>query len=384
MPGSMRERERGVWELRVYLGRDGQGRVKHRSVTFRGSKRQAERTMSRLIAEQDSAPGPVPEAGRDWGPGTTVNQAIEGWRLNGWGDLSPNTVRRYESIWALHVRDRIGRSKIASLGPYDVERYLRQLKEEGRGETTVRHVRAFLHRACRLARKWSGNQLPNPVSDTEMPDWPFEDRSAVRSPAVEEVRAILVAAADYDRRVAAFIRLVTATGARRGEVCAVRWSGIAWQAKSVSIQEGIIARQGGAVVKAPKTRASIRRISLDAGTIDALAALRAELERLAATSGVEIGADGFVFSADPDGLSPPHPDAMSHAFGRVRDRAGVAPDVHLHSLRHFQATALDPVISEAQKQARLGWSTVHMARHYTDAITEEDRRAADHMGALLG
>ncbi|MCU1494353.1 MAG: Tyrosine recombinase XerC [Acidimicrobiaceae bacterium] len=45
---------------------------------------------------------------------------------------------------------------------------------------------------------------------------------------------------------------------------------------------------------------------------------------------------------------------------------------------------LDPVISEAQKQARLGWSTVHMARHYTDGIDEEDRRAAEYVGRLLG
>ena len=45
--------------------------------------------------------------------------------------------------------------------------------------------------------------------------------------------------------------------------------------------------------------------------------------------------------------------------------------------------ASNPVISEAQKQARLGWSTVHMARHYTDVIEEEDRRAAEHIGCLL-
>jgi hypothetical protein len=44
---------------------------------------------------------------------------------------------------------------------------------------------------------------------------------------------------------------------------------------------------------------------------------------------------------------------------------------------------LDPVISEAQKQARLGWSTVHMARHYTDGVPAEDRRAAEHIGRLL-
>lgn len=48
-----------------------------------------------------------------------------------------------------------------------------------------------------------------------------------------------------------------------------------------------------------------------------------------------------------------------------------------------QSTVLDSVISEAQKQARMGWATVQMARHYTDAITEEDRRAAQHVGDLL-
>jgi integrase len=74
---------------------------------------------------------------------------------------------------------------------------------------------------------------------------------------------------------------------------------------------------------------------------------------------------------------------MSHLFAKVRDRADVAPDIHLHSLRHFQATALDPVVPERQKQARLGWSTVHMARHYTDGIGAEDRKAAEHIGQLL-
>jgi hypothetical protein len=52
-------------------------------------------------------------------------------------------------------------------------------------------------------------------------------------------------------------------------------------------------------------------------------------------------------------------------------------------LRHFHATLLDPIISEKQKQARLGWATVHMARHYTDAIEEEDRRAATHVASVL-
>ena len=99
---------------------------------------------------------------------------------------------------------------------------------------------------------------------------------------------------------------------------------------------------------------------------------------------MEVVAEGFVFSTEPSGEAPPNPDSFTHAFTRCRDLAGVASDVHLHSLRHFQSTRLDTVISEAQKQARMGWASVHMSRHYTDAITEEDRRAAEHIGEALG
>ena len=57
--------------------------------------------------------------------------------------------------------------------------------------------------------------------------------------------------------------------------------------------------------------------------------------------------------------------------------------MHLHSLRHFQATVIDSIVSERQKEARLGWATVHMAPHYTDAVTEEDQKAAEFVGRLL-
>lgn len=105
---------------------------------------------------------------------------------------------------------------------------------------------------------------------------------------------------------------------------------------------------------------------------------------LATQAGVDFDPDGFVFSFEAGGSTPPHPDSISHGFSRARSLSGVAPDIHLHSLRHFQATVLDAVISEKQKQARLGWTNSVMARHYTDPVPEEDRRAAEHIGDLLG
>ena len=124
-------------------------------------------------------------------------------------------------------------------------------------------------------------------------------------------------------------------------------------------------------------------MALDQVTLSSLLALRRETDELAAWEASSLEPSHFVFATELPGVLPPHPDTMSHAFSHIRAQAGVSADVHLHSLRHFQATVLDPVISEAQKQSRLGWSTVHMARHYTDGVEEEDRRAAEHLGALL-
>jgi len=387
LAGSLRavEGRPGTWQLRVYLGRDAEGRVRHRHVTFKGSRRQAERELARLVAEQDSRPAVVPEQPANWGPATTVNDAVAAWRDNGWDDLSPKTARHYESIWKVHIAPTIGRRRIAILGTYDVEHYYRSLKADGLSMSTVRQVKAVLHRSCRLAHKWSAGVLPNPIADADLPTWRLEEqRAEVRAPEPHEVQALLTAAVAEDLRFGVFLRVLAATGIRRGEACALRWSDLDLERGVITVDEGVIAAKGGAVVKEPKTRASVRSLACDERTAVALIELRAEQERIAAAAEESLLDDSFVFSASPGGTVPPHPDSMTHALTRIRNQAGLPPDIHLHSLRHFHATALDPVISEAQKQARLGWSTVHMARHYTDGVPAEDRRAAEHIGRLLG
>jgi len=115
--GSLREvaGKPGTWQLRVYLGRYAE--VRHRHVTFKGSRRAAERELARLAAAQDAAPAPVPAEPTVWGPATTVNDAIRAWRDNGWDDLSHETARHHESVWRVHIEPAIGRRRITGLGP---------------------------------------------------------------------------------------------------------------------------------------------------------------------------------------------------------------------------------------------------------------------------
>ncbi len=82
MAGSLRAvtGKPNTWELRVYLGRDSSGRVRHRHATIHGTRRSAERELARLVAEQESTPLPAPEQPIEWGPTTTINDAIAAWQ----------------------------------------------------------------------------------------------------------------------------------------------------------------------------------------------------------------------------------------------------------------------------------------------------------------
>ena len=350
MAGSIRKRaDRGpnVYELRVFLGRDHHGKVRHKSSIYRGSLRAAEMELARLVTEQAAEPDAV-RLETSFGPSTTVNMAIEAWKENGWQDLSPSTTRRYSSIWATHIKDSIGRRRIESLGPYDVELYLRGLKASGLSEASVRQTRAILHRSCRLARKWSGNVLPNPISGTEMPDWVLHEQpEAVRAPSTEEVRALFTASKKFGARMHGFVAVIASTGMRRGEACALRWSDIDFTAARLTVDESVVAAYGGAQVKPPKSRAGVRTVAIDRTTLATLVALQQETDRLVVLGDFVTEPRHFVFATELPGDLPPHPDAMSHAFSRIRIAAGVPPDLHLHSLRHFQAAVLEPIISEA-------------------------------------
>lgn len=391
MAGSMHQLPSGAWHLRVYLGRNERGVVVQKTRTVRGSRRQAQAELNQMVAQyqgrlaEELASGLSDEARvMRWGPSTTVNDAIEGWKLNGWSDLSPTTRRRYQGLWDTHIRKSIGRRRLVDLSPWEVEKYLRSMKALGQSKDSVRQIRALLHRACKLARKWSNGELPNPVADTELPEWSYHEQSAgVRSPTADEVRAVLAAAREIALRLYVFIRLAAATGARRGELCGLRWSDIDWDSYTLRFDEAIIAVDGPSEIKGPKTRDSVRRVAVDDKTVKVLREHRLTKEAEAELCEVELDPDGFVFSIHPAGHVPPHPDPFTSGFRKAADLAGVPKDVHLHSLRHFQSTELDAVISEAQKQARMGWATVQMARRYTDTVTEEDKRAARHVGAIL-
>ncbi len=126
--------------------------------------------------------------------------------------------------------------------------------------------------------------------------------------------------------------LAMTTGARRGELCALRWDRIDFSTGVVDIRASIGHIKTRVWEKDTKTHQR-RRIVPDAQTLALLRAYLRHVAGRAAALDVELRTDAFVFSRSPDCLTPLKPGSVTQRYTRMCTRLGW--DLHLHQLRHY-------------------------------------------------
>ena len=111
------------WEFQAELGTDPLTRKRQRrSLTFHGSKRQAERAHALFLAETASlAPTAV----------ATVGRLLDEW-LESKVDLSPTTRQEYVRLIESRIRPALGSVQLRKLTAADLDRFYRALAEGGR------------------------------------------------------------------------------------------------------------------------------------------------------------------------------------------------------------------------------------------------------------
>jgi len=120
----------------------------------------------------------------------------------------------------------------------------------------------------------------------------------MRPPTPADVAALLAYTAEADPLLHLFVVLAATTGARRGQLLALRWTDIDFDTKSISFQRALVEGPGGPVLVPTKTRRS-HRVALDSGTAALLAAW---FDRIAHAQ-AEVR-DRFIFCYDEDGVRP--------------------------------------------------------------------------------
>jgi len=378
MPGSMRQRGENSWNLRVYAGRDA---VTQRKIsierTVRGNKREASKVLAAMVAEVDRRPVASIRKG-------TVAVLCREWLDHAAPSFSPKTVETTRMYIEDPIIPALGSLQVAKLTPSDLDRFYRQLLEVGRSRgpyapATIRRVHGIIRRALTQGVRW-GWITHNPAIDASPPRVPMKE---LKAPDPGEVVQLFRLAQESDPELATFIMLAASSGARRGELLALRWSDIDLDRGTLSIERGIVLVDGNLIEQSTKTHQS-RRISLDAGTVSTLERHRELMIDSAQIAGSALTPDGFVFSHSVDGSSPWHPDSTSRAFRRICQQAGVT-GVRLHDLRHYVATRLLAAGVDVRTVAgRLGHrnpsTTLNVYSHF---VPETDQEAAEALGRIF-
>lgn len=394
--GHMRQRGKGTWELRAFAGRDPvTGRDRYKTKTVKGGRRVAEEALAAFVTQ----------VGAGVATESTFGELVERWFTvaSVAKDWSPKTIaetrrimeKRLGPLWPLRldkVRTSVLDNFYAALrahggrcGHQPRQDHGRNLCELGAplSAATVRRVHVVVHAALEQAVAWEWIVM-NPASRAS----PGRvDPAEIKPPTVDEVLALFRAAEKDDLDLAVFLVVAAVTGARRGELCALRWTDVDLGDGTVTISRVITLGLDGPVERnKPKTRGSVRTLSLDSGTVAVLRAHRARCAERAAACGVTLPAKAFLFSNEPDGSEAWRPDSTSRRFRTLRDRVGLDEKIHLHGLRHFVVTTLlGAGVELPQVAGRIGHggggkTTLAVYSHFQ---ARRDRDVAELLGRML-
>jgi integrase len=360
----------GKWRVRVHAGRDGRGRATYVSRNFTGSRRQAETFLSKLVADVDRRTVKS-HAG-------TVATLLEAWLADIEPGRSSYTMREHRRSVERDINPSLGALRLDRLTAEHLDRFYASLRARGLSPASVRRHHAILSSALRRAVKW-GWLAANPA-DAASP--PGVTRSTATAPDPASVQLLLAAAADVDSILTATIALAAITGARRGELCALRWSDVDWSKQTLTIARSLTMIRRVATEGPTKTHQ--RRVIAIDGALSALLSKRAEEQQaIASAVATALGPDPFVLSRSPDGMQPFRPDALTATYARLAKRVGVGG--HLHQLRHFAATtAIAAGVDVGTVAGRLGHADPSTTlRIYAHAVEARDRELADLLGSTV-
>lgn len=413
--GGIRRHGNG-WQARVSAGTDpstGERIILHETVPIaeahakaareraeRDAYKQAEKALTRLQSEADTLKVARTKA--------TVGALLDRWMAQ--HEIDATTRMTYEAQIRLYIRPRIGdvplvlfvREAAERLEPFYA--HLRKCRALCNGRpfvekhavegphacavdgctrhvckpyaaSSVRSIHAILSGACSAAVRWGWISF-NPMPSVRPPAKP---RPQPRPPTSQQMARIVETAWASSSEWGLYLWLSAMLGARRGEVVALQWEDLDLEAGVVRLDENYVRTADGMVLKDTKTH-QMRRVSIDAPTVELIRAHRDDCASRLALLGVELTGRTWVFSASPDMSRPRDPASLTRRYGRLVAKLGI--DTTLKELRHYSATELLTAGVDLRTVAgRLGHGDgTTTLRHYAAWVGSADRAAAGVIG----
>lgn len=306
----------------------------------------------------------------------TVETFLCRWLTHIRSRVRPTTYEGYEALIRCHAIPLLGKNALSQLHPLDLQEAYAQLLEGGQqgrplSPGSVRNLHLVLAQALKQAVRWQ--VLPASPAAGAQPPRPRTHMHTTTDP--ELLQRILNQLEGHPLKLP--VAIAIATGMRRGEILALRWSDLDADYTIARVQRSLQTTKAGLSFEEPKTRRSRRAIALPLFLHPSLVSQREDqLRRLPRYS-----ADGLVIDRG-DG-EPLHPDNLSSGWRRfVRDND--LPRLRFHDLRHAHASLMliqgihPKIVSERLGHASIG-ITLDTYSHVLPSMQSEAANAFDQL-----
>lgn len=369
--GTIAARGEGTWRLRYRI--DG----RRFTVTVHGTKAAAQRELRRLLREGDTGEHVAPDK-------RTLAQWVAEWlTLLRRGQVTARTAERYGELLATYVLPTLGGERLQGLNVSAIDKLYGKLSDRV-SVATVRHVHIALRAALAVATD-KGHIRGNPAAKASAPEAIEPD--CAQALTTDEMRRLL--AGFRGSTLFPIVATAALTGARLGEVLALRWSDLDAAAKTLQIERAVeVTKEFGRRLKEPKTKRGRRKIKIDETLVSILIAERDKYLRAVAGIGSGADVDLSLVRLPADALMFPSPEG-EFSFTRLRNPKSVTKEtrarfrklgfarLRFHDLRGSHGTAmLDAGVPVHVVAARLGHAPAVLLQAYARRNTKSDEAAA--------
>lgn len=343
--GTIGKRSDGRWWAR-YTARDREGRPVRR-VLYGKTRREVEDALIEALRARNLA---LVSARR--GRGVTIAEYAGRWLTIHSASLRPWTARRYGELLNQHVIPSLGRVPLARLEIAQVNDLLAAKLAAGLAPRTVHHIRAVLRTMCSAAVR-EGLAPRNVAALADPPRVQTKERTTLNP---EQARQLADVA--KDERDGPLWILALTTGARQGELLALRWADCDLGRRALRITHSLHRVDGQLALAETKTPRSRRTVGLPVIALEALGRQRSTQAEEQLRAGQRWANElGLVFTT-PTG-QPRDGTQVTYQFRARCAKVLGLPKLRFHDLRHSAASLLAHAgVQPRDVQAQLGHSNV--------------------------
>lgn len=382
----------GTYLIRISCGLDSSGKQIAKSKTFRPSKPNL--SFQKLNKEIENFIAAFEEEARSDNPTVrfdkiTFKDFCPKYLELKKTVLSPNSYAFYETIINTELIPKFGKMKLREIKTYHIQEFIQYLTTEkkhrngeagGISPSTVRRYATVLRSILSLA--YQLEYTDNDAGASKRIIFPKVETCEVEVYTEEEVRVILSALDAEPINIRALVELAIFTGMRRGEIVGLKWADIDFENQSLSIKRSIYKpKDGKALEKEPKSKSSIRTISLPDHLIKTLHEYKLHQDRHISFMGEAWNKLDYVFTEE-DGLVM-NPQTPTRQFSNFLKRHNIR-HLKFHGLRHTSATMLLANGCDIKTvSSRLGHADLETTGIYLHALESTDRKAAKTFDAFI-